>query len=77
MILVQYTYLSTGESGTFTEAQAAAADINGDGMIDSSDATLVLIYYSYISTEYDTLPIMEYLTETKYIKGIPSAADKK
>jgi len=47
---VNYSLLSTGEAIQLTESQQKAADINGDGKIDASDATVILQYYSYLST---------------------------
>ena len=35
------------EKLTFTDEQNKNADINGDNTIDSSDASLILSYYSY------------------------------
>jgi hypothetical protein len=36
-----------------TESQQKAADVNGDGKINASDATMILQYYSYLSTGGD------------------------
>ena len=44
-----YALVSTG-SGDITDEEKAAGDVNGDGLIDSSDASLILGYYAYVST---------------------------
>ncbi|MDE7363794.1 MAG: hypothetical protein K2N27_02730, partial [Ruminococcus sp.] len=50
IILAEYTLLSTGDSGTFTEDMKKSADINKDGQVDSVDSSLILSYYAYTST---------------------------
>ena len=42
--------MSTGGESTLTEEERNAADVNKDGKIDSKDASLILAYYSYLST---------------------------
>ena len=44
-----YAQVSTGGVEFSSEAKAIA-DINGDDLVDSSDASLILEYYAYIST---------------------------
>ena len=44
-----YAMVSTG-GGDLPEEQKAVADINSDGLVDSSDASLILEYYAYVST---------------------------
>lgn len=48
--LSEYSRLSTGEQGIFTEKQKLAGDIDRNGQINSTDATLILTYYSFLST---------------------------
>ncbi|MDE6501979.1 MAG: bacterial Ig-like domain-containing protein [Ruminococcus sp.] len=50
LVLTEYALLSTGQTGTFTEAQKNSADIDGDGKADAVDATFILSYYAYAST---------------------------
>ncbi len=50
MVLVEYSSLSTGQGGSFSDAEKAVADIDGNGKIDASDASFILRYYSYVST---------------------------
>ena len=49
-MLVEYAKLSTGGESALTAAQKAAADVNKDGKVDSKDASIMLAYYSYLST---------------------------
>ena len=44
-----YAQVSTG-GGDVPEETKSVADINGDGLVDSSDASLILEYYAYVST---------------------------
>ena len=53
MRFVQYSKLSTGGSGLLTENEKYAADVNDDNKIDAKDASIVLAYYSYLSTGGD------------------------
>lgn len=48
--LSEYSLLSTGKEGNFSESQKKLADLNKDGTIDASDASLILAYYSYAAT---------------------------
>ncbi|MBP3379493.1 MAG: Ig-like domain-containing protein [Ruminococcus sp.] len=50
MVLKEYSAISTGQGGTFSDEQNAVADIDGNGKIDASDASFMLNYYSYVST---------------------------
>ena len=43
-----YAQVSTGEN--ISEKEKAAGDVNADGLVDSSDASLILSYYAYVST---------------------------
>lgn len=47
---MEYAELSTGGSTTLNYAERKAGDVNGDGEINSVDATLILTYYSEVST---------------------------
>ena len=50
LILIEYSIISTGGMGTFSESVKKLADVNKDGAIDSKDASAILSYYSYVST---------------------------
>ena len=50
VVLIDYSLTSTGKSSALTDAQKSAADIDKDGKIDSSDASFILRFYSYVST---------------------------
>lgn len=52
-ILVDYSYVSTGDNATIPEPVRPFADITNDGKIDSSDATQALVYYTFLSTGGD------------------------
>jgi len=45
-----YSAYSTGDTTDLTEDQLIDADVNFDKTIDASDASIVLVYYSYLST---------------------------
>jgi len=64
MILVAYSALSTNEETGLTPQQLEFADINKDGSIDASDASALLVYYSYASTG-GTMSIEEYYAPKK------------
>lgn len=49
-MLAEYAKIQTGTGAEFTAEQESAADVNKDGMIDSSDASKILAYYAMIST---------------------------
>ena len=44
-----YAQVSTG-GGDISDEIKAIADINDDSLVDSSDASLILEYYAYVST---------------------------
>ena len=48
-ILVAYSAMSTGEPSGLTDAQIIAADVDFNDKIDASDASLILMFYSYQS----------------------------
>ena len=52
-VLLEYSALSTGESGSFSKKQFKAGDVNKDGAINSSDASSILAYYAALSTNQD------------------------
>ena len=52
-MFADYANVSTGGQSRFSEKQKKAADVNGDGMCDSADASGILSYYAYISTTAD------------------------
>ena len=55
MVLVEYAKVSTGgKSGA-----NASADVNGDGKIDAKDASLILAYYSLVSTSNGAVPTLK------------------
>ena len=43
--------VQTTGGGDLPGEQKAVTDINGDGLVDSSDASLILEYYAYVSTD--------------------------
>ena len=49
-VLMEYSRMSTGFAGKFTDKQKKAGDLDGNGKIDATDATMILQYYSYLST---------------------------
>lgn len=49
-IMKEYSLISSGKKGTFTEQQSAAADWNGDDHIDSVDASAILAKYAELQT---------------------------
>ena len=49
-ILKEYSLISSGKNGTFTEQQSIAADWNGDDHIDSVDASAILAKYAELQT---------------------------
>lgn len=60
-VLVEYSLLSTNQSGSFSELQKKSADINSDGFTDADDATKILEYYAYVSTNSDNISMKEWL----------------
>ena len=59
MVLAEYARLSTS-SGIFTQQQKKAADIDGNGVIDANDASTILRYYAYCSTN-EKIPFEDFL----------------
>ncbi|MDE5582876.1 MAG: leucine-rich repeat protein [Ruminococcus sp.] len=49
-VLLEYSLMSTGNSGTFSDFQRIPADFNNDGFIDSVDASLILMEYAILQT---------------------------
>ena len=49
-ILIQATHKATGKLQNFSVQQEGAADVNYDGVVDSSDASVILSYYAYVAT---------------------------
>lgn len=49
-VLVEYSLMSTGGSGTFGGYQLYTGDYDGNGRVDASDATEILKEYSRLST---------------------------
>lgn len=66
MVLQEYAILSTENTGTFTEEQFKAADVNSDGIIDTSDASTILSYYAYLSTNIQTVAMEEWILTFEY-----------
>ncbi|MDE5569359.1 MAG: hypothetical protein K2I82_01725, partial [Ruminococcus sp.] len=60
-VLAEYSCLSTTKISSLNDEQKKAADINSDGFIDSSDASKILGFYSYLSTTSDSVGIEEWL----------------
>lgn len=60
-VLVEYSLLSTNQSGSFSESQKKSADVNSDGFTDADDATKILEYYAYVSTNSDNISMKEWL----------------
>ncbi len=50
LVLTEYSLLSTGKNGNFSESVKKLADLNKDEITDSSDASLILAYYAHVST---------------------------
>ena len=50
LVLVEYSKMSTGETGDFTNTQQLAGDVNFDSKIDAKDASFILSYYALAST---------------------------
>jgi hypothetical protein len=48
--LIEYAKLATGNASGYSDAQKKAADVNSDGNVDAKDASIMLSYYSYVST---------------------------
>lgn len=61
LIISEYTILSTGGTGSFSEEEALAADVNGDTLTDPTDASSILAYYAFLSTGGDK-SIAEFLS---------------
>ena len=61
-MLVLYALYSTGGDPSLTPEQFAADDVNGDGQINSKDASLILAYYTYLSTG-GALEIKDFLAQ--------------
>lgn len=59
-MLAEYAAIQTGNELSFTDKQEEVADVNMDGTIDSSDASVILSYYAYLSTG-GTLSMEDYL----------------
>ena len=59
MVLAEYAKLSTKATGSFTTIKQITADVNRNGIIDAVDASNILAYYAYISTEKDAPVTME------------------
>ena len=45
-VLTEYARVAAGNEAQFNPAQKKSADVNGDGMIDVSDAVGILVYYA-------------------------------
>lgn len=63
LILLYYSKISVGDTGSFSEHQKLCADINRNGIIDSTDASLLLSYYSALSTSTDYLTWDDFLSK--------------
>ena len=55
---------STGQDGGFDDNQKKSAEVNEDGVIDGRDATLLLTYYTYVSTGH-SISLEDYASQNK------------
>ena len=59
----EYARLSTSDhTGIFTDKQQKAADVDNNGAIDAVDASKILSYYAYASTNDYPMSIENYLS---------------
>ena len=49
LALAEYTLISSGSEGTFSDYQKAVSDVNKDDILTGTDATMILRYYTAIS----------------------------
>ncbi len=64
--LIAYSASSVGENHGLTDEQFTAADINGNKIVNSNDASNILAYYSYISTvsaDEEILSMIQYINQ--------------
>ena len=50
LALAEYTLISSGSEGTFSDYQKAVSDVNKDDILTGTDATMILRYYTAISS---------------------------
>ncbi len=50
LALAEYTRISSGSEGTFSDYQKAVSDVNKDNILNGTDATMILRYYTAISS---------------------------
>ncbi len=59
MILYYYAYSSINGNASLSPEMKAAGDVDGNGIVDATDASYILTYYAYKQITKDTVKTFE------------------